>query len=481
MKASVAPSALQSVLQVMLVALVVAAGVYGWHGLAAGPEPVLQDRSGIILDTAPIWLLPAWYLVAWQVLSFASLRRAVRGAAAMTGLCLLTFVVALLLGVVSAGLLALPVGLVGILVIARRLARFDAADAAPAAGAPRWGHVLGVLAGYAMLIPALLAQRDEYGREVAPLATSAAGFVVLLAPLVAVGLPHAVLTAWCRAAARQTPSAAARQTPSAAARRGPGAGERPWPALLPRAAVLVLLAWLPGAIAVGPAWPLTTPARNMAMHEEIVLFRAAGAHWRGSHAGETMRAAPGPWPVTLVVPQGWLGLEDRYRAPQDVPRSLEIARDPRAPPTDPPIRRLRLEAPSPLLATVPGRGQAVGCAAPDPARDGLVACRQLAFEDDEVPSPALAAMLPEAVLTRRIALREALGRQDYLLAGPGLLARCRIGGSCMLHFRVADGPAVLVDLPEAAAPRWREARDIVARLLSDGAGLELTRDDALPF
>ncbi|CAH0143620.1 hypothetical protein [Roseomonas sp. CECT 9278] len=453
MKASVAASALQ----VGLVALVVAAGVLGWHALVAGPEPVLHDRSGILLDTAPIWLLPAWYLAAWQALSFASLRRALRGAAALAGLCLLTFAVALLLGVATAGLAALPVGLAGILVIARVMARYDAADAAPAAGAPRWAHLVGVLAGYALLIPALLAQRDEYGREVAPLAGSAGGLVVLLAPLVAVGMPHAALTAWRRAAGR------------------------PWPALLPRAAVLALLAWLPGAIIIGPAWPLTMPARNLALHEEIALFRAAGAYWRGAHAGDAMRAAPGPWPVTLVVPEGWLGLEDRYRGPEEVPRSLEIARDPRAPPADPPILRLRLEAPLPVLAAEPGRGVALGCAAPDPARGGLVACRQLAFDDQEGPAPALAAMLPEASLTRRVVLREGLSPEDYLLAGPGLLARCRIGGSCTLHLRVVEGPAALVILPEAAALRWREARDAAARLLHDAAGLQVARDDAPPF
>ncbi len=446
-------------LQVVLVAAVVAAGVYGWHALAAGPVPVLQDTTGVILDTAPIWVLPAWYLAAWQLLTFASLRRALLGVAAMAGLCLLTFILALLLGLVTGGILALPVGLVGILVIARLLARWDAADAAPMAGAGRLAHVLGVLAGYVVLIPALLMLRDEYGREVPPLAVSAGGLAVLLAPVVAVGLPHAVVTAWRRAAGR------------------------PWPVLLPRAAVLLLLAWMPGAIAIGPAWPLQVHARNLALHEDILLFRAAGAYWPGRHAGETMRAAPGARAVTLVVPEGWLGLDDRYRALEETPRSLEIARDPRAAPTDPPMLRLRLEAPVavPVLAGETGRGYALGCTAPDPARGGLVACRQWAFDDDGQPDPALVALLPAAALTRRIVVREALWQQGYLLAGPGLLARCRVGHSCTLHFNVPEGPEVLLEVPEAAAPRWRALRDAAARLLHEAAGLDLAREEAMPF
>ncbi|WP_198378648.1 hypothetical protein, partial [Neoroseomonas rubea] len=217
--------------QVVMLAAVVAGGAYGWYALFGGPVAVLPFADGPLFGGAPIWLLPAWYLAAWQILAFASLRRAVVGAAVSLGLSLGTFVLAVALGLVSVGLLVLPAGIAGVVLIARDLARRDAAEAAPGAGAPRWAHLAGLMAGLVGLFPALMHTGDHYGMPYPPWGVTAAGIFLLLAPMVLICLPHALLTLPWRAPAGP---------PGPVARRAAG---------------LLLLAWLPGALAIGPFWP----------------------------------------------------------------------------------------------------------------------------------------------------------------------------------------------------------------------------------
>ncbi|MBP0465728.1 hypothetical protein J5Y09_17505 [Roseomonas sp. PWR1] len=443
--------------QVALLALVVGSGIYAWYALFGGPVTVLPWADGPIVSAAPIWLLPAWYLMAWQVLAFASLRRALIGAAVSLGLSLLTFVAALLLGLVSMALLVLPVGLAGVVLIGRDLARRDAADAAPGAGAPRLAHIAGLVVGYAGLLPALLATNDRYGMPYPPAGISAAGIFSLLAPLLLICLPHALLTLTWRAP------------------NGP-------PRFMPRrAGALLLLIWLPGALALGPFWPALLPSRHAALHAELRLFRDAGGYQVGRYAGEAMRATPGPRPVALTVPEGWLGLEDRNRAPAETPRSIEIVRDPRGPAPGALLRRVRLQARwgLPALTVEPGR-VALGCTEPDPAMGGVFACRQLVFEYGEASNPTLAERLPEAALVRRLYTPWAGGADVYHLVGPGLLARCRVEQRCTLVFATREGTEAEVEIPEESAALWREARGEAARLLRDAAGLTLEEAEEVP-
>jgi hypothetical protein len=444
--------------QVAMLAAVVAGGVYGWYALFGGPVTALPFAEGPVLSGAPIWLLPAWYLSAWQILAFASPWRALLGAAASLGLSFATFALAIVLGLVSAWLLVLPVGLIGVMLIARDLARRDAADAAPGAGAPRWAHLVGLMAGLVGLFPALIQTGEHFGMPYPPWGITGGGIALLLAPVVLICLPHALLTL---------------------PRRTPAGPPRP---VARRAAVLLVLTWLPGALALGPFWPALLPARNAALHEEIRLFREAGGHYVGRHAGEAMHATPGPRAVALTVPEGWLGLEDRHRIPDEAPRSIEIARDPRRPAPDALLRRIRLQAPPdrPELTVEPGR-VALGCTAPDPAMGGVSTCRQLAFEHGETPHPILVARLPEAALIRRLYAPWGSSSEAYLLVGPGLFAWCRLERDCALRLATAEGVEAIVEVPEAAAPRWREAREEAARLLRDAAGLTVNEAEATPF
>lgn len=436
--------------QAALLALVVGAGIYGWYAVFGGPVVVLPWADGPLVSAAPIWLLPAWYLMAWQVLAFASLRRALLGAAVSLGLSFATFWLAFGLGMVSAALLVLPVGVAGVVLIARDLARRDAADAAPGAGAPRRAHLVGLLLGFAGLLPALLHTNEHFGMPYAPWGVTAGGIFALLAPLLLICLPHALLTL---------------------PRRAPAGPARP---VARRAAALLLLAWLPGALALGPFWPALLPSRHAALHEALWLFREAGGYDVGRYAGETMRATPGPRAVVLTVPEGWLGLEDRHRAPAEAPRSVEIVRDPRSPAPGALVRRLRLQAPAdrPEFTAEPGR-VAFGCTAPDAALGGAFACRQLAFEHGEEPHPTLVARMPEATLLRRLHAPFAGASDTYRLVGPGLFARCRLEHGCTLVLATREGVEALAEMPEASAARWREARAEAALLLRNAAGLTL--------
>jgi hypothetical protein len=213
----------------------------------------------------------------------------------------------------------------------------------------------------------------------------------------------------------------------------------------------------------------------------MILFREAGGYYVGRYAGEAMRATPGPRAVVLTVPEGWLGLEDRHRAPAEARRAMEIARDPRHPAPGGLLLRLRLQAPTeqPELTVEPGR-VALGCTAPDPAMGGAFACRQLAFEHGETPDPTLAARLPADALVRRLHARWSIAPDGYLLVGPGLFARCRLEHLCTLSLATEEGPEPVVEVPEAAALRWREARAEAALLLRDAAGLTVMTAEAGP-
>lgn len=443
--------------QVVLLALVVGAGIYAWYGLFGGPVAVRPWADDPLISAAPIWVLPAWYLMAWQVLAFASLRQALIGAAVSLGFSLATFWLAFGLGLISAGLLVLPVGIAGVVLIALELARRDRADAAPGTCAARWTHLVGLLLGFAGLLPALLHTNDQFGMPYPPAGISAGGILSLLAPLLLICLPHAILTLASRA-----PDGPPRFAPR-------------------RAGALLLLTWLPGALALGPFWPALLPSRHAALHEELRLFREAGGYYVGRYAGEAMRASPGPRAVVLTVPEGWLGLQDRHRAPEEAPRSVEIVRDPRSAVPGALLLRLRLQAPvgRPELSVEPGR-VAFGCTAPDPAMGGAFACRQLVFEHGEEPHPTLVARMPEAALVRRLHGPFEGASDAYRLVGSGLFARCRLEHGCTLMLATREGVEALVEIPEASAARWREARSEAARLLRDVAGLTLEEADEPP-
>ncbi len=440
--------------RVALLGLVVGMGVLAWYALLGGPVPALADAEDLLLGLAPIPLLPGFYLAAWQVMTFGSLRRALTGAAVSLALCTATFFVALGLGLVSAGLLTLPAGLVGVVVIARDLARRDADDAAPGPGAGRRAHMIGLLLGYVGLLPALLQAPEAYGGPVAPCGVTALGLLGLLAPMVLICLPHVLLTApWGARAPRGRPGRAG--------------------------AVLLLLAWMPGAFTLGPLWPLRIAPRQAAFHVELLLFQEAGGYGPGRYAGEVIEAIPGPHAVTFVVPEGWLGLVDRRHRPRGAARSIEIAPDPRATTPEALLRRLRLQAPfgSPALSAAPDRHE-LGCTAPDPALGGAFLCRQSQFAEADAANPALLARLPDASIAGRLYARWHAGSAGYLAAGPGLAAWCNLGAACTLRFMTREGAEVAVEIPEPAFPRWREARAEAARLLQAAAGLTL--DEASP-
>ena len=154
------PRAGASLLHLGLLGAVMLLGVLAWHALTRGLAPPI-GRDGIMGALGAIWMVPAIYLAAWQVLSFTSLRRALAGAAILAGLSVATFFAALGLGLISFGLLALPAGAVGVVVIGRILAGWDAADAAPASGAGRAVHVGGLMIALAGLIPAVIGMSEN--------------------------------------------------------------------------------------------------------------------------------------------------------------------------------------------------------------------------------------------------------------------------------------------------------------------------------
>jgi hypothetical protein len=430
--------------------------VLAWHALTRD-ETATIPSDGLIGGLGAIWLIPAAWLAAWQLTGIADWRRALAGAAITLCLCIATFALALLLGLFSLGLLSLPVGAAGVVLIALFLARREAAEdgAAPCA----WPHVVGLLVAFVGLLPAVLSTGERFDFDIPPQGATGGGLALLLLPSVAIFLPHALL----------------------------GMALRPGPAPLPwRGGVgLVLLALAAPMPALGPGWVADVPARIAAEHAEHRLFITAGGWRSGVHAGGVLQAAMGEGPVAFTVPQGWLAL---HPAQPDLEpaRSVEIAPDPRLPPPTVPIRRLVLAAAVAAPMVTPGGAGAAqagwhphGCTRPD--ADGLSLCRQLAFANGREAAPALVTMLPEAELPRRLLAQYAAGPAGWLMLAPGLRGVCYLGEACRLRFAVVGGREMEVEVPAEPAPAWRNIRAEAARLLRDATGLELARDEALPF
>lgn len=434
-----------------LLIMVQGAAVYAWHALTRGDAaPVFPD--GLAGSLGVIWMVPAFWLTAWQLTGLRGLRRALLGAAATFAMCLATFAAALLLGVFSVGLLALPAGAVGVVGIARFLAWQEAAeDGTP----PRaWPHVAGLLLALAGLVPAFLNTLERFHAEIPPASATAAGLAGMLLPYVLIFLPHALLAMATRPAPEPLPW-------------------RPGGVML----AVVLLAPMPF---LGPAWVVALPGRIAAEHAEHRLFVTAGGWQAGLHPGAQVEAGMGQGRIIFTIPDGWLGLHP-VRPEADLPRSIEIAPDPRLPPPAVPVRRLRLAAAIDLPRVTPGAAAAQhagwhlhGCTDPDAA--GLVLCRQLAFGGGRGPDADVAARLPEAELPRRMLARFETGASGWLMLAPGMTGRCHVREACRLRFTAAGGIEVEAEVPAETGVRWQEVRAAAAALVRGAAGLVLSEE-----
>ncbi len=411
--------------RLVLLLAVQSLAVLAWYALTRGPTAPLPPDT-VAGGVGIFWVVPAAWLAAWQVLALASLLQALAGAAITLGLCVATFWLAVLAGVFSAGLLALPMGALGVVAIARFVARREAAeDGTP----PRhWPHVAGLLLALAGLLPAIFSTGERFHPDIPPRAATGLGLALMLLPLVAIFLPHAVLALAVRP-------------------RGPA----PWKR---GAAMLGILLVAPMPV-LGPGWMVATASRVAHDYAEYLLFTEAGGWERGFHAGEVMTADLGRRRLDLTVPQGWLGLHPRGPQPEPA-RAIELAPDPRLPAPALPIRRLRLTpaVDEPLVAvgaagTEHAAWHPVGCTAPDAA--GVALCRQLAFRDARAPDEAVATMLPEATLTRRVLAEYAIGPGAWRVLAPGLRGECYVRERCRLRFALPDAIELEVEVPATMA------------------------------
>ncbi|BDG75114.1 hypothetical protein [Roseomonas fluvialis] len=427
------------VARLALLLAVQAAAVLAWDALTRGPMATIPPDS-VIGGLGTFWMVPAAWLAAWQVLALTDLRRALSGAAVTFVLCVVIFAVALVAGLFSAALLALPAGAVGVVLIARFIARREATeDGAP----PRaWPHVVGLLVALAGLLPAVLSIGERFHPDIPPRAATAAGLALLLLPSVAIFLPHALL------------ALAARPHGPAPWRRG--------------AAMLAVVLAVPMPV-LGPGWMFATPGRVAAEHAEHVLFSEAGGWERGYYPGQVMTADLGLRRFSLTVPQGWLGLHPPWPQPEPA-RAIEIVPDPRLPPPALPFRRLRI-APAVENPMVPvgaaGTGQAdwhlMGCTAPDD--QGISLCRQLGFRDGRETDAAMATLLPEETLTRRMLARYAIGPAAWRVLGPGLHGECYLRETCRLRFAVPDAIELEAEIPATIDPDLPQLRAGAAVLM----------------
>lgn len=439
----------------LLLGAVLGAAVLAWHALTLGDAaPIGSD--GMIGGLGAIWVVPAAYLAAWQVLSLRDLRHALAGAAVTTALSLGVFAAAFALGLISFGLLSLPAGAVGVIVIAHVVARRQAAETG--AAPRRWPHVAGLLLAFAGLVPTFIGTIESFHAEIPPRAASGAGLAAMLLPYVLIFAPHAVLALVTRA---------------------------PPPPPWRRGAVMATAALLLPAPFLGPAWMVALPGRIAAEHAERRLFVEAGGWGAGMHAGTQLEAAIGEVRLGFTVPEGWLGLHPARRA-AELPYSIEIVPDPRLPPPALPIQRLRLAAAFEVPMVPLGAAGAdhaawrpLGCTLPDAA--GMMLCRQLAFDGTGAPDAELAARLPEAALPRRVLVRYGTGETGWLMLGPGVNGRCHARGVCRLRFAVAGRMEAEVEVPAEAGERWQEVREAAALLLRQAAGLELVPGTPVPF
>jgi hypothetical protein len=450
MSSATTPPALpRAAARLLLLCAVQVLGVYAWHALTRGAAAPFSTDD-ILGAFGVVWMVPALWLAAWQLTGLRDLRRALLGAAATLAMCVATFFAALVLGLFSAGLLALPTGAAGVVLIALFVARQEAAeDDMPR---PAWPHVVGLLLALAGLIPAWLGTFERFHAEIPPAGASFGGLAAALLPYVLIFLPHGLLALAVR----------------------PGPAPLPWR----RGGTMLAAGLLAPAAFQGPAWMATLPGRIAAEHAELRLFVEAGGRQSGLHPGAQVEAAMGGRRILFTVPEGWLGLHPGRPVAPELPRAIEIAPDPRLPLPAPPLRRLRLAAAIELPMVAVGAAgpehaawHPHGCTAPDAA--GLVLCRQLAFRDDRVADAEVAARLPEAALPRRILARFETGESGWLMLAPGLQGRCYAREACRLRFAAEDGIEVEAEVPAAAGDDWPAVRAAVAALLRQAAGLEL--------
>lgn len=420
------------------------AAMLAWFATTAGPAPVLPPHTPGAFEIAPLWLAPSVYLVAWQLVFL----RPSWGAWAAVLFCLMGFGVTLFAGVLSLGVLAVPVGTAVVVAIGLWLAACDSEDAGPEGGAGRVAHVVGLLIFLFGLLPALLTTGTVFDREELPRSASAAGLFLTLGPLLALPVPHALLTTLLR-----------------------GRG-RAWPSLWP-AATMLLPAWLLPALAFGLAWPVTLPARHAVWHEEMRVFGAAGATVYGQQAGRRLDLRTERDMLPFTVPEGWLGLMRPEEARRPV-AAIRIARDPRQAGAPSPVTELRLAPRSPPIRL---RGDVseptmswfrYRCAPAAP--DGTVSCR--AVLSDPVP-PGMLDLLPEAELTSRVQIDRQGAAWSFSILHREAEGLCWLDSVCTFRLPVSHGMQVMFDMPLAERHRWREARAEVADTLRRAAGLEV--------
>lgn len=172
--------------QLALLAAVTIVAVFGALALATANALGLPRGWDLVFA---IIIPPAAYLAAWQVLSFPSLRGALRGAVIAAGMCVGAFGATFVAGMATVGFAVPVAALLCVSVIAAWLARLDDTEAGPGGGAGRFVHTVGLVVFLAGLLPAAMHVATP----------NVGGFSNAL--LVVAALPHAFLTAMLRGSA----------------------------------------------------------------------------------------------------------------------------------------------------------------------------------------------------------------------------------------------------------------------------------------
>jgi hypothetical protein len=324
-------------MQILLQLCIVWLGLAGWCAIANRATPVIPTVmmpfgfNESWNDVGGIFVAPALYIAAWQAVSFGSLQRALWGGLIGTGMCLAGFI---LTGIVTllAFPVALPFGLACAGAIAKWLAWQDERDAGEDGGAGQAAHIVGLSIALLGLPFAWLRVYGQFSIDSLPRGNDLWDFVAALLPITLLCLPHAVLTWLLR---------------------------RPLhpPAPLIRTVGFLLPLWALPAWFLGTAWPATLHTENAtqraAYRAEFRRFQDSGLFGFGLHAGQRITVAAPSREVTLVVPEGWLGLHDRHGQTGAPLHTVRLGRDAAAPQSAHIVSQLLISRREPGAETVP--------------------------------------------------------------------------------------------------------------------------------